>query len=213
MSKDIADIRREYLGKPLSKKDVNDDPFLQFKEWFDEAYNADVYDPNAMTLATSSAFGKVTSRIVLLKGLNEDGFIFYTNYNSIKSKQIEDNSFVSLVFYWPELVRQVRLEGRAEKISEEESSEYFDQRPEESKISAIASNQSSEIPDRKFLEEKIEQIKKQYNNEHLKRPDFWGGYIVKPFRFEFWQGRENRVHDRIEYYLEAATWKIRRLAP
>ena len=213
MSNKIADIRREYLGKPLSKKDVNHNPFIQFNKWFDEAFNANVVDPTAMTLATASLRGKVTARIVLLKGVEDEGFVFYTNYNSTKSKQIEENHYGSLVFFWPELIRQVRVEGGIEKVEPGKSDDYFNSRPLESQFSALASEQSSEIPNRKILEEKIRQIKNQYQGKKIQRPEYWGGYILKPERLEFWQGRENRLHDRIEYNFEKEMWMIRRLAP
>ena len=213
MKRNIADIRREYLGEPLSKKDVNEDPFFQFNKWFDEAFNADVDDPTAMTLATASSKGRVTARIVLLKGVEDRGFVFYTNYNSLKSNQIEENPYGSLVFFWPELFRQVRIEGKIELLSPRISEDYFNTRPEESKISARVSSQSSEIPNRKYLEDKIEQERKKFKGKQIPRPEYWGGYSLKPDRLEFWQGRENRLHDRIEFSLEEGKWIIRRLAP
>ncbi len=213
MRKDIAQIRREYLGKPLSKKDVDKDPFIQFNQWFDEAFNANVDDPTAMTLATSTSDGMVSARIVLLKGVEEEAFIFYTNYSSLKGKQIKENPFGSLVFFWPELIRQVRIQGKIEKTSKEQSEAYFDTRPEASKISANISGQSAEIPNRKHLEERSEELRKQYQGKKIPKPEKWGGYQLKPEKIEFWQGRESRLHDRIEYRLENEKWKIRRLAP
>jgi pyridoxamine 5'-phosphate oxidase len=213
MKNNIADIRREYMGKPLSKKDVSTNPFEQFNRWFDEALYANLEDPTAMTLATASKDGRVSSRIVLLKGVEENEFVFYTNYNSLKGRQLEENPQGSLTFYWPGLIRQIRIEGRIEKLPGKTSDEYFNSRPRDSQISAMASAQSSEIPDRKSLEEKTEALRKKYEGKKVPRPEFWGGYALKPGRIEFWQGRENRLHDRIEYLREENRWQIRRLAP
>ncbi|MFO8234856.1 MAG: pyridoxamine 5'-phosphate oxidase [Bacteroidales bacterium] len=213
MTNKIANIRKEYLGKPLSKGNIHPDPFIQFNRWLEEALKAKVSEPTAMTLSTASASGKISGRIVLLKGVEENGFVFYTNYQSNKGKQIEENPSASLTFFWPELFRQVRIEGNIKKTSQQDSDQYFDSRPEESKISALASEQSKIIPDREYLEKQFEKIKQQYKNKKLLRPENWGGYILYPDTMELWQGRPNRLHDRIQYIREGNQWQTQRLAP
>jgi pyridoxamine 5'-phosphate oxidase len=213
MKYDLSRIRREYAQRSLSKREVDTNPFKQLEKWLDEAVHAKTMEPTAMTLSTSDKEGRVTSRTVLLKELKSEGLVFYTNYNSLKSRQLKENPYAALLFYWAELERQVRIEGNTEKISAEESDQYFNTRPEPSKIGTWASNQSTEIPDRHFLEQKVSEIKEQFRNQKIKRPPTWGGYILKPVRFEFWQGRESRLHDRIEYSFEDQNWAIRRLAP
>ncbi|MFP4526169.1 MAG: pyridoxamine 5'-phosphate oxidase [Bacteroidales bacterium] len=213
MTKHIANIRREYLGKPLSKKEIHPNPLAQFNQWLEEAINAEIPEPTAMTLSTANTRGQVNSRIVLLKEVEENGFIFYTNYKSRKGQDLAENPFASMTFFWAELFRQIRIEGTTEKVSPKKSDEYFNSRPEDSKISALVSEQSQEIPDRKYLESQFETLKKKYNNQQITRPEHWGGYILYPDKIEFWQGRLNRLHDRIQYEKISNHWKIRRLAP
>ncbi|MFP3860549.1 MAG: pyridoxamine 5'-phosphate oxidase, partial [Bacteroidales bacterium] len=195
MTKHIANIRREYLGKPLSKKEIHPNPLAQFNQWLEEAINAEIPEPTAMTLSTANTRGQVNSRIVLLKEVEENGFIFYTNYKSRKGQDLAENPFASMTFFWAELFRQIRIEGTTEKVSPKKSDEYFNSRPEDSKISALVSEQSQEIPDRKYLESQFETLKKKYNNQQITRPEHWGGYILYPDKIEFWQGRLNRLHD------------------
>jgi pyridoxamine 5'-phosphate oxidase len=211
--KDVSDLRREYLGDPLHKEGVKDDPLEQFELWFQQALKADLIDANAMTLATVSSAGVPSARTVLLKGVDEDGFQFYTNYESRKGRDLVDNPNVSLCFRWSELERQVRIRGRAEKMSRKDSAAYFKKRPRSSQLSAWASAQSREIKSRKALEENFESMKKRFADRKIPLPDFWGGYVVRPVQIEFWEGRPNRLHDRILYKRENNSWKITRLAP
>ncbi|MGM0530186.1 MAG: pyridoxamine 5'-phosphate oxidase [Bacteroidota bacterium] len=213
MKHDLSHIRREYAQRSLSKKDVDKDPINQLERWLDEAVHAGALEPTAMGLSTANEGGKVTSRTVLLKDLKSEGLSFYTNYNSLKGKQMKENPMAAALFYWAELERQVRVEGITEKLSPEESDKYFESRPETSKIGAWASDQSAEIPDRDYLEQRQKELEKQFRNKKIERPSHWGGYLIRPTRFEFWQGRENRLHDRIGYSLENRKWVIRRLAP
>ena len=213
MNYDLSHIRREYAQQSLSKYDVESDPFSQLQKWLDEALHAEALESTAMTLSTSNKDGRVTSRTVLLKELKNEGLVFYTNYNSIKGHHLKENPFASALFYWPELERQVRVEGTTEKVSAEESDRYFESRPVASRIGTWASDQSTEIPDREYLEQKQQEYSEYFRDKKIERPPHWGGYIIKPVRFEFWQGRENRLHDRIEYSLEDQKWVLRRLAP
>lgn len=213
MSKKISEIRTEYLKKTLSKNDVDGNPINQFKLWFDEALECDVNEPTAMTLATADKDGKVSARIVLLKKVDEEGFTFFTNYESAKGKELAENPNAAIVFYWQELERQVRIEGKVKNTSEEESDTYFKSRPLGSKLSAAISKQSEEVTDRNFLMKLRNDLEIELNGREVPRPKNWGGYIIIPNGFEFWQGRENRLHDRIEYKKENGNWKIRRLAP
>ncbi|EON77935.1 Pyridoxamine 5'-phosphate oxidase [Lunatimonas lonarensis] len=208
----IADIRKEYSSKILEINKVEKSPLEQFKRWMEEALSAKVMEPNAMNLATIGLDGRPTSRIVLLKGIDH-GFVFFTNYTSKKGRELTENSFASLNFFWPEMERQVRIEGKTERVSEQESDEYFLSRPLESQIGAWTSPQSQEIPDRLYLEEKRKSYEEKFSREALHRPAHWGGFRLIADRLEFWQGRPGRLHDRIKYELEANAWKIVRLAP
>lgn len=212
-SKSVAELRRDYNRQALLKSEVCDDPIEQFKEWFKQALSEDLIDPNAMTLSTATKDGFPSSRIVLLKGVDEDGFRFYTNYSSRKAKQLDENPRAALCFYWAPLERQVRIEGTVRKLSEEESEAYFQQRPRLSQIGAWASKQSSKIASREALVDKFKEIEKQFENQEIPLPDFWGGYLLQPVRIEFWQGRKGRMHDRICYEKEANSWTKFRLAP
>lgn len=209
----LNEIRRDFSGKPLTKESVAFNPYIQFDIWFEEAVNAQILDPQAMTISTVEANGQPTSRIVYLRGITEDGFIFYTNYNSNKAKDIEVNNKVALNFLWRALDRQVRIDGVIEKVSEIQSDEYFSKRPRESQIGAWASNQSSELNSREELEQKVAEFTKQFEGQVVPRPPHWGGYIVKPFIIEFWQGRPNRLHDRILYEKQGERWNLKRLSP
>jgi pyridoxamine 5'-phosphate oxidase len=214
MSSSIADIRKDYKLRSLNETDVAADPFSQFTVWWDEAVRSDIAEVNAMTLATSTVNGVPSARIVLLKGFDEKGFIFFTNYQSQKGKQMDDNPHVALVFFWKELERQVRIEGLIEKVSEEESDAYYHSRPVGSRIGAWASPQSEVIGNRNVIENNFAALEKKFGNENIPRPGYWGGYIVRPTMLEFWQGRSSRLHDRIQYTLHAdSSWTIQRLEP
>ncbi len=210
----IADIRKDYKLQSLSEKDVDRNPFRQFDVWWREAVDSQIDEVNAMTLATANTAGIPSARIVLLKGYDDNGFIFFTNYNSHKSADIKENPNACLVFFWKELERQVRITGGIEQISEKESDEYFHSRPMISRIGAWASDQSSEIDSRETLEEKFKTLEQTYSNKEIPRPPHWGGYRVIPSLIEFWQGRSGRLHDRIEYTLEESdSWTFKRLSP
>lgn len=214
MNKSIADIRKDYTAETLLEKDVEPSPINQFKKWWDAALASDILEPNAMTLATASSDGLPSARIVLLKDFDERGFVFYTNYKSFKGLQLEENPKACLVFFWKELERQVRITGLVKKLAGKESDEYYQLRPEGSRIGAWASPQSQVIENRNWLEVEFEKRKKEFDNGGIPRPPHWGGYLVQPVTIEFWQGRRSRLHDRIQYSLEeAGSWKIERLAP
>lgn len=210
----IADIRTDYTLKSFDEKDLLANAFEQFEIWFDEAIKAEVLEPNAMTLATISPSGFPAARIVLLKGIEANGLEFFTNYHSNKGHDIDSNNKVALVFFWPELQRQVRVVGTSQKMSDEKSDLYFNSRPLGSRIGAHASPQSKVIPSRVLLEESVKKMEALFSEEPLLRPINWGGYVVNPISFEFWQGRSSRLHDRFLYTLQTDNnWKIERLAP
>lgn len=214
MNKAIADLRKEYASETLLEEDVALHPISQFQKWWDQAIATEILEPNAMTLATASADGLPSARVVLIKDFDERGFVFFTNYNSYKGIQVEENPKACLVFYWKELERQVRIMGVVEKVPEVESDAYFHSRPVGSRIGAWASPQSQVINDREWLEQEFERKKAQFSDGQVPRPPHWGGYLVKPAIIEFWQGRFSRLHDRIQYTLEEnGDWKIERLAP
>ena len=227
MTTNIADLRQDYQLQSLDRNDVDENPFVQFSKWFDEALKSEILEPNAMTLATVSAEGKPSARIVLLKGIHtpkgindESGFVFYTNYDSHKGKDMAANPHVALCFNWLDLQRQIRMEGVVKKVDPSVSDDYFNTRPKASRIGALASPQSQIVPNRAFLEENFNNLLEKYAdtpegiNGGVPRPENWGGYIVKPTLIEFWQGRRSRLHDRICYIKqENGTWKIERLAP
>lgn len=209
----LQSLRQDYRAAELSEKDADKNPIKQFEKWFAAAIDAQLYEPNVMTLATADKNGKPNARIVLLKGFDENGFSFYTNYLSQKGKELKKNPQACLVFFWAELERQVRIEGKIEKLSKEASEKYFHSRPIGSQIGAIVSPQSQIIIDRRILEEKVEELTTQYEGKTIPKPAHWGGYIVKPTAIEFWQGRTSRLHDRIKYDLINGKWKTNRLAP
>jgi pyridoxamine 5'-phosphate oxidase len=209
----IQNLRQDYLAAQLSEADVDSDPIQQFKKWFSDALAAQLYEPNVMTLATADPFGKPSARIVLLKGFDENGFVFYTNYESHKAQDLVGNPQAALVFFWAELQRQVRIEGVVSKVDAQTSTDYFHSRPVGSQIGALASPQSSVLKDRSLLEEKVNQLTAEYEGKEVPRPLHWGGYVVEPTHIEFWQGRSSRLHDRIVYDLTEGSWIINRLAP
>lgn len=210
----IAKIRADYTRDSLGEEQVGDDPVAFFRKWFQEAEAAGVSEVNAMTLATVDASSRPSARIVLLKGLEDDSFVFFTNYDSSKGEQMAAQPDVALLFFWKELERQVRVEGRVEKIPAADSETYFHSRPKGSQISALASPQSQVIAGREILEDKVKQLEQQYASGEVPRPEHWGGYRVIPTRIEFWQGRHNRLHDRIVFTGSRNNgWTRQRLAP
>ncbi len=210
----VDKIRKEYSKASLDVGDVDKNPILQFEKWFEQATDANVPEPNAMTLSTISDGGRPSARIVLLKGVEQNQFIFYTNYQSQKGKELEKNPACALTFFWPELERQVRIEGMATLVEELTSEKYFQSRPRGSQVGAWASPQSSIIKNREILEARTNEIEKRYEGVALlPRPKQWGGFAIDPFEIEFWQGRPNRLHDRIVYYKNDSSWAIHRLAP
>lgn len=208
----INGLRHDFAKASLDKKDVSANPVLQFEKWFKEAVDAKVNEPNAMTVATASPEGRPSARIVLLRNFDENGFIFYTNYTSRKGGEILKNPYASILFFWPELERQVRIEGKLSKQTPEESDRYFQSRPRESKLGAWTSEQSRTIANRQTLDDLYKKMSEKFPND-VPRPIYWGGYVLEPDCFEFWQGRPSRLHDRILYTKENKNWKIERLAP
>lgn len=211
---ELADLRNDYGRLELRERDVDPDPFRQFDQWMKQAMTSGLQEPNAVALATATPDGKPSVRMVLLRGVDADGFRFFTNYQSRKGQELAANPHAALLFFWPVLERQVRIEGRVVLASPEESDAYFQSRPLGSRLSAVASPQSQVIPDRNCLEERIKILEAQYPDEVVPRPPYWGGYRVIPVSFEFWQGGPNRLHDRLRYLPAGdGTWRIERLGP
>lgn len=206
-------LRKEYEQGALRESEVSDSPFVQFKEWFHVAMSREGYEPNACALATASRDGAPSVRMVLLKAFDDRGFVFFTNYESQKGMHIMANPQVALLFYWPALERQVRIEGVCEKVSDGEADSYFASRPKSARLGAVVSSQSRVASSREEIEESYEQLVRRVGDGDVQRPSHWGGYRVVPIRFEFWQGRESRLHDRLRYEQESQGWRIERLWP
>ena len=213
ISQKLIELRREYVSQPLTEASVKADPIAQFKHWFAEALAAEQPDVEAMTLSTATPEGRVSARIVLLKGCDERGFVFFTNYESRKGRQLTNNPQAALTFYWHTLNRQVCIAGRVEKVGRAESESYYQTRPRGSQIGAWASPQSQEIAGREVLEQRVAELAARFETEPIQCPPFWGGYLLRPDSIEFWQGRESRLHDRIFYTRQNGGWRIARLAP
>lgn len=213
MNRKIEDIRKDYTKDVLEINDLSSSPIKQFESWFSNALKSNVLEANALVLSTISNDGMPNARVVLLKGITSMGFKFFTNYNSEKGRELDSNPQASMTFFWPELEQQVRIMGSIEKLSAEDSDAYFNSRPQGSKISAIASNQSSKVDHRDELTHEVKRLESLYKNGGIKRPDHWGGYLLKPSKVEFWQGRPSRLHDRFLYELIDGVWCISRLAP
>ena len=210
---DLQGLRKEYRKSGLREADLAPDPIEQFRRWFDEALAANLHEPNAMTVATVGRGGRPSARVVLLKGFDERGFVFYTNYEGRKGREIEESPYCALLFYWGELERQVRIEGRASRVPDEESDAYYGSRPLGSRLGAWASAQSREVEGREALEERLRSLEAEHEGRPVSRPPFWGGYRVEPEAVEFWQGRENRLHDRLVYRRAGDGWEVVRLQP
>ncbi len=210
---DLAHLREEYRRERLDESDVAPDPVEQFRRWFAQAAESRVLEPNAMALATADASGAPNCRMVLLKEVGDEGFVFFTDYRSRKGGELEQNARAALCFWWGPLERQVRITGRVERVSAEESARYFKSRPRGSQLGAWASAQSAVIPDREFLETKHAAVGEQYPGDDVPRPSHWGGFRVIPESFEFWQGRKSRLHDRLHYRRDGGAWAIARLSP
>ncbi|BDW93575.1 pyridoxine/pyridoxamine 5'-phosphate oxidase [Flagellimonas marinaquae] len=215
MQKDLSNYRKSYEKSELTEATVKENPLEQFQKWFYEVEASDgVDEPNAMTVSTLGLDGFPKSRVVLMKKFTFEGFIFYTNYQSEKGKAIEANPSICLSFFWPNMERQVIIKGKAEKIAENLSDGYFESRPTGSQLGAVVSDQSEVVPSRDYLEKKLKELEQEYEGQEVPRPEYWGGYLVRPISIEFWQGRPNRLHDRIRYTLQDDyDWKIERLAP
>lgn len=209
----LYQMRQEYTAGSLNEEEMASDPIQEFGEWMNAAISAGLSEPNAMTVATATPEGKPSARVVLLKEFNNEGFVFFTNYHSRKGKELKSNPFAAVLFDWHDIERQVRIEGMVEKLSEEDSDEYFESRPESAKIGAWASPQSRIIKNREEIEKLQEEIEDQFDELPVHRPGHWGGYLIRPTTIEFWQGRPNRMHDRIVYYKTEEGWTMHRLAP
>lgn len=209
---DLADIRRDFAAEELLESAMAADPVQQFAKWMNDVLKANVLDPNAMTISTVGLDNKPTARVVLLKDFDENGFVFFTNYGSKKAADLAVNPNTVMSFFWPQLSRQVMIHGRVEKTSREESEEYFNSRPVDSRLAAWASAQSSEIASREYLEQRFAKFREKFG-DNVPLPSFWGGYRLTPDRFEFWQGRQNRLHDRICYERSGVDWSMVRLSP
>jgi pyridoxamine 5'-phosphate oxidase len=209
----ISQLRRDFASHTLDEKNISHDPYELFAQWMKEALDSKVIEPNAMVLSTVGNDGMPGSRIVLLRDFSVEGFVFFTNYNSQKGRELAGTSKAALLFFWADLERQVRVAGTVRKVSEKVSDDYFKSRPRESQIGAWASEQSSAIADRSVLEERVKQLEEEYKNKDVPRPPHWGGYIISAERIEFWQGRPSRLHDRIRFSLNEGKWRTVRLAP
>lgn len=214
MNNSVADLRKEYTLQGLNETDIDPNPFKQFRTWFDQALEAQLPEPNAMTLTTVTADGRPAARIVLLKHFDEQGFVFYTNYKSQKGQELAQNPWAAFVFWWAELERQVRIEGYTQKVSDQESDAYFQSRPWGSRLGSWVSQQSQVIHDREVLEDRLQELTVEYQDQDVPRPTHWGGYRLNPTSIEFWQGRPNRLHDRLRYRrLGDDNWLVERLSP
>jgi pyridoxamine 5'-phosphate oxidase len=213
LSREILGLKYKSEDKSLDEKDLASNPFVQFEKWFKEAVKSEADKANAFVLSTATKEGKPSARIVLLKGVERESFVFYTNYDSRKGKELLENPFAAVTFFWPSLEKQVRIEGKVQKVSETESDAYFKSRPAGSQAGAWVSPQSSVIPGREVLEQKHHDFIIEHENKEIQRPPFWGGFCIVPSHIEFWQGRASRLHDRILYTFENDNWKIERLAP
>ncbi len=209
----IGDLRRDYAKARLDESNVSADPIVEFARWFEEAVKAELHEPNAMTLATATTDGAPSARIVLLKGFDESGFVFFTDYRSRKGAELTENPHAALVFYWPELERQIRITGSTERTGRQESEAYFRTRPRGSRISAWVSHQSQVIARRQELEERILEVERRHPGDDVPLPPHWGGFRLRPDSIEFWQGRSSRLHDRIRYVRNGDSWRIERLSP
>ena len=209
----IAHLRREYARARLDERDVDPDPLVQFRKWFDDARRAELPEPNAMTLATATPGGVPSARMVLLKAADERGFTFFTDYRSRKGQELEANPHAALVFFWGELERQVRITGTVSRVSREETEAYFRTRPRESRLGAWSSHQSTVLAGRETLEARLREVAARHPGDEVPTPPHWGGYLLKPDALEFWQGRESRLHDRVRYQRETGSWRIERLSP
>jgi pyridoxamine 5'-phosphate oxidase len=209
----LHDVRKDYTLAHIEPENLDTNPIVQFRFWLNQAMQAGVHEPTAMVLSTATAAGKPSSRVVLLKEIDNNGFTFFTNYESRKGTQLTENPHAALLFFWPELERQIRIEGSVSKTSRQKSDMYFQSRPEGSRIGAWASPQSRRIPNREYLENLESDYRILFRSKQTDRPDHWGGYTLLPTLLEFWQGRENRLHDRFEYVLNGNMWEIHRLAP
>ena len=209
----ISTVRRDFADKPFSEDMASDDPFQQYAVWFQEAIDSQILDPYAACLSTATKDGIISSRMLYIRGVNEDGFIFYTNYNSSKGQDIDQNSNGALNVFWGELERQIRIEGKIKKVSSTISDQYFNARPRASQLGAWASNQSEILKDRNELTERLDYFDKKFKNTAVPRPPHWGGFCLTPMKLEFWQGRPSRLHDRIVYIRKESTWVKNRLSP